>query len=177
MIMRKTSQITIFVFAALLVALPMASSGVFAQVSVGSADLEKSCGITPPSSINLGALDAGSDGTEALMIITTDGTIDSTITVTVSDWLGTDDQIHLEADVTKYALTLDGSTNANVPYADKVSLGTNGTEFTLSNSVTPAHDVKLYLQLTAVGSDTLKNMPYSGTLQQTLTFDSVCIVE
>lgn len=172
--MRKTSQITIFVFAALLVALPMASSGVFAQVSVGSADLEGSCGITPPTSIDLGSLDAGSDGVEKLMIITTDGTVDSTLTVIANDWIGADGEIHLEADVTKFAISLDENTNADVSYTNKVNLGTNGTSFTLSDSVTPAHDVKLYLQLSAVGEDILKNMPYSGTLQQTLTFESTC---
>lgn len=171
--MRKYSQITIFVFAALLVAFPMTTSNVFAQQSTGQAELAGSCGIIVPSTIDLGTLNAGAVGLETVVVVATTGTLISTLSVVAGDWIGLGDgQVHLNSEVTRFAITTDGTTNAEVTYVEKVSFGTVDVSTTLSNTVTPAFDTNLYLQISADG--TLKNMPYSGPLEQTLTFTSSC---
>ena len=72
-------------FAGLLMALPLVNSNAFGD---GDANLDPSCGVTVPPTINLGSFSAGADGVELESIMVTGGAVAGTLEVTAGDWLG-----------------------------------------------------------------------------------------
>jgi len=80
--------------------------------------------------------------------------------------------VHMQAEATKYVITTDGTANAAVSYASKNAIGVDGVNTLLTANVDVGNDVKLYMQISGVG--TLENLPYSGALTQVLTFTVTC---
>jgi len=86
--MRKYTQPTIFVFAALLMVMPLANSNAFGQ-STGISNLNPSCGIDVPGSIDMGSISDGADGIEEVIsTINATGTQSSILDVVAGDWEG-----------------------------------------------------------------------------------------
>ena len=96
----------------------------------------------------------------------------NTIAVSGSGTLegGSEGQVHLAADVTKFSVDVASTGNPGIDYASKTSM--DSTSVDLTNVASPANDVDLYLQISTIA--TLQNMPYDGELTQTLTFTVDC---
>lgn len=104
-----------------------------------------------------------SEATATSTVFPTDGSLDGAEATGV---------VHMQAEATKYVITTDGSTNAGIAYSAKNAIGVDGVNTLLTATSDPANDVRLYMQISGVG--TLENLPYDGALTQVLTFTVTC---
>lgn len=79
---------------------------------------------------------------------------------------------HMEAEVTKFAITSDGSSSATVNYATKVAFNEAAVTKDMIGSTDPDNALSVSLEITGVS--TVINLPYDGPLTQTLTFTVAC---
>lgn len=79
---------------------------------------------------------------------------------------------HMLSSVTRYTITVDGSSSTGIPYSEKISFPSKGVSHVLTTNASPAKNINLSLQIS--GIDTLFDMPFSGPLFQDLTFTSSC---
>lgn len=82
--MTYTKHAIIFAFASLLLAMPLANSA-FAD---GDANLDPTCGVTTPTTIDLGSFSLGADGGNVESSMATTGSQAGTLEVVAGDWLG-----------------------------------------------------------------------------------------
>ncbi|MGY5148773.1 MAG: hypothetical protein ACW9W3_01785 [Candidatus Nitrosopumilus sp. bin_68KS] len=79
---------------------------------------------------------------------------------------------HMEAEVTKFDITSDGTSSAGTAYASKQAFNAAGVDKEMIGGTDPDNSLDISLEITGVG--TLINMPYDGPLTQTLTFTVTC---
>jgi hypothetical protein len=132
---------------------------------------------TVPTGTNVVLISYNTLGTAGNSIVLTESADDGTVTLFPAD--GSLDGaeasgiVHMQAEAIKYAITTDGTTNAETDYtAGKAATGVDGQVFVLTTNSDPEESVRLYLQ--ASGDGTLENLPYSGALESTFAFGSTC---
>ena len=81
------------------------------------------CGFIVTDNIYFGDLIRGEIGTEVDVALTSIGNTIGTIELSATDWEGTDTQVHLQSEVTKYRLIVDGTSLSDIPYDDKNEIG------------------------------------------------------
>lgn len=79
---------------------------------------------------------------------------------------------HMEAEVTKFDITSDGSSSASTAYASKQAFNVAGVDKEMIGGTDPDNSLDISLEITGVG--TVINLPYDGPLTQTLTFTVTC---
>lgn len=125
----KFHKSTIFVFVALLMALPLTSSNTYGD---GDANLDPSCGVTT-ADIDMGSFSAGADGTEIESSWVTGGAVAGTLEVTAGDWLGVGTlatgTVTLGGPIATETITLNG-----VSYTGVNGAPTDNTEFTADST-------------------------------------------
>lgn len=77
----------VFVLAAMLMAMPFATVTANATTTSGG-NIDATCGITAPTSIDLGSITAGSTSSEVAVTLATTGTLTGTIDLKTTDWTG-----------------------------------------------------------------------------------------
>lgn len=118
----KTKNTTIvFAFAALLLVMPLSAGSVYAQVG-GSGEINPSCGIVSPSSINLGGVSVGATSLgEVKISIPTEATIPGTFELTSTDWVGVGKK------ATGSLIIIDDPTGKTITINGQPFLGGDGT--------------------------------------------------
>lgn len=139
--------------------------------SINSRD---STAVTATQNLNAILLKADAPGTPGNAFTLAETVGDAGTTVSGATFAGGEaiGVVHMQAEATKYVITTDGTANAAVSYASKNAIGVDGVNTLLTANVDVANDVKLYMQISGVG--TLENLPYSGALTQVLTFTVTC---
>jgi len=130
--------------------------------------------VTATQQLNAVLLKADALGTGGNAFTLAEAVADAGTTVSGATFAGAEavGVVHMQAEATKYVTTTDGTTNAGVSYASKNAIGVDGVNTLLTANVDITNDVKLYMQISGVG--TLENLPYSGALTQVLTFTVTC---
>lgn len=129
------------------------------------------CGLSPnPTSLDYGTISRDEQSTEKQLVLTNTGTIATSVQVQGDDWTGTDSIMHLEAGKTRYAFGSTGTPDpSGVAYASKTALTTT----LAGNSVIASgNSNSTYWQLEA---SNMQNLPFSGTISQTITFTFSCL--
>lgn len=130
--------------------------------------------VTATQNLNAILLKANALGTPGNAFTLAEAVTDAGTTVSGITFAGGEASgvVHMQAEATKYVITTNGTANAAVSYASKNAIGVDGVNTLLTANVDVANDVKLYMQISGVG--TLENLPYSGALTQVLTFTVTC---
>jgi len=130
--------------------------------------------VTATQNLNAILLKADTVGTAGNAFTLAEDVADAGTTVSGATFAGGEASgvVHMQAEATKFVITTDGTTNAGITYANKNAIGVDGVNTLLTANVDVANDVKLYMQISGVG--TLENLPYSGALTQVLTFTVTC---
>lgn len=79
---------------------------------------------------------------------------------------------HMEAEVTKFDITSDGTSSASTAYGSKQAFNVATVDKEMIGGTDPDNALDISLEITGVG--TLINLPYDGPLTQTLTFTVTC---
>ncbi len=154
-----------------LLIIPLLVLNVNAQ-STGSATLEPTCGYFAPFNIDLGTISYGMDGVETTVQFDAVGSASATINLRATEWMGEDGFSHLDAEATRFNITMDDSDSSGVSYSEKTPFEANGVSFLLTNSTNPNYNMNASFQISAI--DKLINRPYSGPITQSITFNISC---
>lgn len=130
------------------------------------------CGLSPsPASLDYGNVDRGEQSVEQQLILANTGSLTTLIQVKGNDWTGNDILVHLAVGKTRYAFGSTGTPDpAAVNYLSKVALT---TDFAGTDAVIPSnYSNSTYWQLEV---SNMQNLPYSGTVSQTITFVFSCL--
>lgn len=127
--------------------------------------------LTSSTLIDLTAVARGTAGNLALSTTGTTGITDTDLTGG-----GDNPVVHLQAEVTKLYFTVDGTDPLTVQnYAGKTAIGASGVDTEIVTLTSPNFPLRTAFQITGV-DPALENLPFSGSLVQTLTFTVTCNV-
>lgn len=136
--------------------------------TTGSVTISGTCGITFTSGapIAFGTLARDSISSEQTLTLNNTGSVTSTVTVSASDWKDGSNVVHIGGNLTKFATT---NLGAGLAYASKTPLNsTNGA--VAFGTIRPQYTNSTYWQV----KGSLQNMPFKGTLTQSITFTGTC---
>lgn len=142
----------------------------------------QTCSISVPSTLEFGTLNRNQivgdpPGSAITMTFTNAGTVDSFVTVSGTDWTDSNHIEHIKGQNTVFETSDTISGQGNLPYLSKIPLnssntsGPNNDGFVTFGYLIPGTNVNsTNWGLKAV----LDNLPFHGTLAQTITFSGTC---
>lgn len=167
----KRSRVGTAVLLSAMLWLPFMTTNAYAQSATGSVTIEATCGVALSSgTINFGTIAKDAQSSDVQIDFTNSGSVTANVTATGSDWTsgGT---VHINGEKTKFATTDQGTNSTGIDYASKKALNSTNTEVIFGNVRTGGFTNQTNWQLEA----TLQNLPFSGSLSQSITFTATCI--